>query len=186
MTVKEVLDCAAFLLGKEETQAYLKQSEAESTPQVQRETELLLRCYNIVENEIALDYLPLTAEESFIAENGTIPYTAFSRFPVSVSAVTDEYGNALPYYVFPEYLKVRTGKAVVAYSYAPAVKSLSDECEYRTGVSARLIAYGVACEYCLVDGRYEEAVTWDKKYKDALLCAASAVRPRVVRSRRWV
>ena len=86
MTVKEVLDCAAFLLGKEETQAYLNQSEAEGTPQVQRETELLLRCYNIVENEIALDYLPLTAEESFIAENGTIPYTSFSRFPVSVSS----------------------------------------------------------------------------------------------------
>ncbi len=213
MFVRDIAAQAAFLLGKEELFRYLKggffrgtaegetalsdegmsasdgeneNADAEKVRTLKREADILLRCYNIVENEVALDYLPLTAEETVVCDTGALPYTAFLRTPVSILSVTDEYGNKLPYTAFPEYLRTRAGTSVITYSYSPETKRLSDPSEYAARVPERLLSYGVACEYCLISGQYDEALVWDKKYKDALLCAHASTRPRVIRSRRWV
>lgn len=204
MLVKDIAAQAAFLLGREDLFRYLREGgkgggesadggesgngagAAETVAALRREADIFLRCYNIVENEVALDYLPLTAEETVVCDTGALPYTSFLRQPVSILSVTDEYGNKLPYTVFPEYLRTRAGTSVVTYSYSPESKRLCDHSEYAARVPERLLAYGVACEYCLISGLYDEAIVWDKKYKDALLCAHSASRPRVIRSRRWV
>lgn len=42
------------------------------------------------------------------------------------------------------------------------------------GVSERVLAYGVAAEYCVTEG-LDEAVTWDARYKDGI---AAAARPK--------
>ncbi|MBP5242834.1 MAG: hypothetical protein J6Z36_03995, partial [Clostridia bacterium] len=112
--------------------------------------------------------------------------TSFARLPVSVLAVTDERGNKLPYTIFPEYVKTVKGVVAITYTYAPENKAISGNSDYGGRVSARLLAYGVASEYCLIAGLYDEALSWDKKYKDALLCACASNKPHVIRSRRWV
>jgi hypothetical protein len=140
----------------------------------------------MVENEIALDYLPLTAEQTMESSSGKIVYTAFLRTPVSITSVTDAYGNRLPYTIYPTYLRTEEGTAVVTYSYAPVTKSLSSESEFVARASKNMLAFGVAGEYCLTKGLYEEAIVWDKKFRDALLCACSQNSPHVVRSRRWI
>lgn len=192
MLVKEILAQAAFLLGQEDVSEYLKSNSqsglsAEELKDLTQKTDLLLRCYNMVENEVALDYLPLTAEERIDGAGEKIRYTSFLHTPVSVLSVTDERGNKIPYTVFPEYIKTDArGTVVVTYSYAPPTKLIGGESEYGARVPQRLFAYGVACEACLIAGLYDEASAWDKKYKDALLCAYSRNRPHVIRSRRWV
>jgi hypothetical protein len=186
MKVREILSQAAFLLGKQELSDFFSGSDAAATSQLQQEADDFLRCYNMVENEIALDYLPLTAEQSMETSAGKLVYTAFLRSPVSIVSVTDVYGNRLPYTVYPAYLQTKQGVALVTYSYAPEAKTLSDESEFVTRVSQNLLAFGVAGEYCLIKGLYEEAVVWDKKFRDALLCACAQNSPHVVRSRRWI
>lgn len=191
MLVKEILSQAAFLLGENALSEYIRRgadasASEEEKKELAKKTDFLLRCYNIVENEIALDYLPLTAEEYVVGGTDRIQYTSFSRTPVSVISVTDERGNKLPYTVFPEYLSVPdAGTAVVTYSYAPEQKALSGQTDYGAGLPERLFAYGVACEACVIGGAYDEATAWDKKYKDALMSAHSRNRPKVIRSRRW-
>ena len=193
MLVKDIAAQAAFLLGKQEVSDYLK-GDSDVTPEyteqeekaLVKEANTLLRCYNIVENEIALDYLPLTAEETVTSSTGALPYSSFLHTPVTILSVTDEYGNKLPFTIFPEYVKTHKGTAVITYAYSPRTKAMEDGSEYGARVPERLLSYGVACEYCLVSGLYDEALLWDKKYKDALLCAHSASRPHVIRSRRWV
>lgn len=182
MTVKEVLSQAAFLLGRDELVTLLQTEEGAQSA----EAVSLLKCYNTVENEIALDYIPLTAEQEIRVLGGKVYYTVLKRTPVSVLSVTDEYGNKLPFTIYPEYIRTSTGAKVIVYTYAPEVKQLTDNCEYGNRLSVRLLSYGVACEYCLINGRYEEALLWDRKYKDALLCVAALNKPHVVRSRRWI
>ncbi len=192
MLVKDVIKQAAFLLDKEALLQYLDTpSEDVSTAFTDEEiadfektVNSLLRCFNIVENEVAIDYLPLTAEARMESEDGKLLFTAFARSMVSVLSVTDEYGNPVGYAVYPEYVKTQKGKVVVTYSYAPEMKALTSESDF-SRIPERIFSYGVACEYCLIGGLYDEAVVWDKKYKDALLCAQSLSRPRVIRSRRW-
>ena len=72
MTVKEVLLTAAFELGMADgVQAYL-----DGTSQAGKaDTERLLTCYNLVENELALDYLPVTAEDEVLTDTGVVYFT---------------------------------------------------------------------------------------------------------------
>ena len=51
------------------------------------------------------------------------------------------------------------------------------------GITPRVLAYGVAAEYCITEG-IDEAVTWDKRYKDGI--AAAKRSPKSIKSRRFL
>ncbi|MBQ8885814.1 MAG: hypothetical protein IJY62_05560 [Clostridia bacterium] len=181
MTVKEVVLLAAEELGLGESVAAHLSGGAEG----ERETAELLRAFNLVENEIALDYLPLYSEEEIESETGVIRFDGLSRAAVRILRVCDEYGNKLPFRLFPEWLKTQAGKVKIAYTYSPKEKGLEDKSDYVLQASPRLLAYGIAAEYSLTKGLFEEAAVWDKKYKDALTAAYRARPSRILRSRRW-
>lgn len=183
MTVKEVILTAATELGfKDDVENYF---DGQVSDLNKRKSELLLDCFNLVENEVALDYLPLYAEDELYSETGVVEYAAMERSVVRVLRVTDEWGNPVRFTVFPEYIKAQPGKLKVAYTYAPSKKTMDGESDFRVQVSARLLAYGVAAEYALATGLYEESAVWDKKYKDAITAAYKARPSRKLRSRRW-
>ena len=184
MTVKEILLAAANELGVgEKVEAYL----AGKSTDTEGETiaKALLRCFNLVENEVALDYLPLLAEEELETEMGVVYYSALSREAARVIGVWDEWGNSASFTLFPDYLKTQPQKVLVRYTYLPKEKSFDDESDFVLNASVRLFAYGVAAEYALASGLFEEAALWEKKYKDAIKAAYSSKTVRRIRSRRW-
>ncbi len=182
MTVKEIILAGAGELGlKDCVKAYLDGTDTAGAG----ETERLLDCFNLVENELALDYLPLYAEEELESDSGAVYYSELSKRVVRVLRVADEGGNALAFKLFPEYLKTQGGKIKVAYTYAPNAKGIEDESDYILQASVRLFAYGIAAEYSLAVGAFEDAAVWDKKYKDAIAAAYRAKPSRKLRSRRW-
>lgn len=180
MTVQSVMILAAELLGRQE----LKEAVLSGT--ASEEAKALLRCYNLVENEVALDYFPLKKTEHLTGENGKIPYTAFSEFPVDVLRATAD-GISMRFEIFPEYLKLHSGNSAdVTYSYAPAEKSVGEDTAFGDKISARLLAAGVCSEYLLTERRYEESKMWGLRYYDALRAAGILRRTLSVRARRWV
>ena len=182
MTVKEVIIEAAEMVGAEKVKPYIEDSVADG----EKQANVLLRCFNIVENELALDYLPLKCEETFQTQTGAIDYDSLSKKAVRILSVKDESGNSVPFKTFPDKLKAQSGIVQVLYSYLPEEKTLSGESDFKTLASKRLFAYGVAAEYCLSCGLYEEAAVWDKKYKEAISAVYKAHPPRRIASRRWV
>lgn len=183
MTVLEIIRAAATELGlADEVNDYLEGN----SDNAKADTENLLRCFNLVENELALDYLPLHAEEELETQTGAIYYSEFSRAAVRVLKVTDGWGNELAFKLFPEYIKTQSDRVRVTYTYTPTEKGFADESEFLSLVSVRLFAYGVAAEFCLSSGRFEEAAVWDNKYKEAISRAYRALPSKKIRSRRWV
>lgn len=182
MTVKESILLAAEELGcGGQVRDYLE-NKGETG---KRETEALLRCFNLVENEVALDYLPLYAEDETESETGTIAYSVLSKKAVRILGVRDEWGNKIPFRLFPEFLRTAPGKVKIVYTYTPEEKGLEDSSDFILQVSPRLLALGMAAEYCLAGGLFEEAEVWDAKYRDALSAAYRSCPARVMRSRRW-
>ena len=182
MTVKEVIFAAAAELGiYKEIQEYLDYGGTEG----EKNAELLLTCFNIVENELALDYFPLYAEGEVHSLTGRVEFSSFDRSVIRILRVTDEEGNKLKYTLFPSYLKTEPGTLKIAYTYTPETKAFSDDGDFYLQVSVRLMAYGVAAEYATATGLYEEAAIWDKKYKDAIEAAYRARPAERMRSRRW-
>ncbi len=181
--VKDVVLAAASALGIYNVVAgFLEHGDMNGA----EDTELLIRCFNMVENELALDYLPLYAEEEVETETGCVYYSELSRSAVRVVKVEDAWGNDTAFRLFPEYLKTQGGKIKIRYAYAPEKKTIADESDYHSYASVRLFSYGVAAEYSLSMGLFEEAAVWDKKYKDAITSAYRTNPCKVIQSRRWI
>lgn len=183
MTVKDCMRLAAVELGVD---AVLEKYLNDTTDSSNRVGKVLLQCYNVVENELALDYLPLTAEDEMQTQTGVVEFSALSRSAVRILRVTDGNGVAVKYRLFPQYVKAQPGTLKIAYIYSPTEKTLEDGCECAAAVSMRMIAYGMAAEYCMNIGLYEEADAWDKKYKGAIEAAYKATPCKRISSRRWV
>lgn len=150
------------------------------------DAEKLLRCFCVVENELALDYLPLRAETEVQSETGVVFYSELPKSAVRILKVTDAWGNDVPFKLFPEYLRAQSGTLKVTYSYTPSEKTFGGESDYRLFASVRLFAYGMAAEYALAEGLFSDAAIWEKKYKDAITHAYRMHAGKVIRSRRWV
>ncbi len=182
MKVKDIVLAAAKAIGAEkEVELYLSGGATQS-----KCVDVLLECFNRVENELALDYLPLIVEEKMSSVSGCIAYNDFGRSVVRVIKVEDEWGNSLPFRLYANYLKTEAGKVNVSYTYTPEEKQIEEETDFTLFVSERLFVYGIAHEYCLASGLYEDAAIWDKKYKDAVAAAQRESGGKRIKGRVWV
>ncbi len=183
MKVKEVVLAAARMLGLEEgVAAYFE----EGTETLAREAKLLLECFNRVEQGLALDYLPLYAEEEFLMATDEVEYSALTYSPVRILAVTDGAGVGVKYKLYPKYLKAQSGKLKIAYTYTPTTKGIEEDSDYTLRAADCMFTHGVLTEYCLAEGRLDESLFWDKKYKEELKAAFRSQKCRRLRARRWI
>lgn len=189
MLIKEVLILAAAELGRDDLIPAIEEAytAAASGTEPEGEVATLLRCYHLTENEVALDHFPLKEVQTFVPEGGAVLFTAFSRAPVDVLDVRDGRGAKVAFTVQPTrlLLKGEAGEVTVTYSYAPARAALDGETAFSGKISARLLSYGVACEYLLSGGRYAEAAVREEKFRAALSAAGLARRKLCVSARRW-
>ena len=54
------------------------------------------------------------------------------------------------------------------YEYAPSNYGINDAVGFNGKITAALLGYGVAAEYCVTQGRFEEAVLWRKRYTEGV------------------
>jgi hypothetical protein len=52
-------------------------------------------------------------------------------------------------------------------------------------ISARILAYGVASEYCFLEMLYDDATLWETRYKNALLNAQRKKGELKLKKRGW-
>lgn len=182
MKVKDIMVAAAKLLGiEQEIASYCNGESLECESAV-----TLLDCVYEVENEVALDYMPLVAKEQKRSDDGQYGYSAFDNQVARILCVTDEWGNSAPFTLYACYMTTQPGKVVITYTYSPKKKGMEEECEVAVGASERLLTYGVAAAYALLKGLYEEASVWDKKYKDAIAAAMRQAHAKRIKGRTWV
>ena len=76
----------------------------------------------------------------------------------------------------------------IFYRYQPdEISSLEDELEnFSNKVTEKIFAFGVAMEYCFIQGLYDDAQIWEKRFKDALLIRASKKSNMKLPARRWI
>lgn len=182
MTVKEVLYLAATELGiYDEVRNFIENGLAVG----KKETQKLLSYYQLVENELALDYFPLRTEETMYASNGKIVYSRLSKGVSRILYVKNADGERIRFQIFADHLLTDEGTVTIGYAYAPSSKTYKDSSDFSSQVSARLLSYGIAAEYTLAAGRYEEWAIWDQKYKNAIIAAYRAPKTERLESRRW-
>lgn len=170
MKVKDILCEAAAIMGRQDLEEYLKENNAPDVLSAQKDCELLLRCYNLAENEIALEYRPISISEEVETQDGLIFIKDLKETALDIISIVDEYQNKIGYKIYPEYIKTAPKKLRITYTYIPQRKKIDDESAFSaTNITQRIAAMGTACEFLLISGLYDEALMWDKRYKDSLL-----------------
>lgn len=186
MKIKTAIYNAAMFLQLSELCEAIEKGE---TPggEAAAENDRLLRCANLVLGEIASDYVPLRTSEEAFFKGGELMYKELSRSVIDVFAVRNKAGASLPLRLFYDRIVApKEGRYTVEYSYMPDPLTGDDEIPYTERVSARVLGYGIACEYCIVNGMTDDALMWDKRFKDALHLASVPKNERRVAGRGWL
>ncbi len=186
MTVKDIIETSAVFLGREDIISYLKGDDISlSNEDAEKEISILVRCVNIVLNELATEFVPLKTIETVRCNNGQILYSSLLQNPLEILKVFDINGKELDFSLNQLFIKTNSNAVQVEYTYIPLPLNLSSECVYAENeVPARIVAYGVAEKACLFEGRFDEAEIWAKKFKESA-STISLPKNAVIKGRWW-
>jgi hypothetical protein len=156
MKVSEVIELSALLL------------DIELTEDIRNN---LVRCYNLVEQELATDYFPILEVDKFFHVEDKIYYKDFSRKPYMLKGIQDFHGDSVSFRLASEYINLiknyNGGTFFVKYYYLPEDKELYSNSTYGAEYIS-ILKYGIAAEYCLMQGNFEQAKIYSDKYKERI------------------
>ena len=165
-----------YLLGK-----------GEISEETQRQIDNLCAFVDIVINEICCEYFPITKTEKIVATNNKIEYEKLSERVVDVRKVKKN-GKKINYDLFAYYIGVDgDGEYEVCYDYSPKGYSgnIQDTIGLYGRITPRIVGFGAMAEYCLANNRFDEAITYDKMFKDALIGVEKRRGNLKIKQRRW-
>lgn len=177
MTVKDIIKKTAVFLGRERVLAFLETGETTDTD-VYACINTLTRCANIVINELACTYISMKKKETVQTDNGRLYFSALSETVLKIESV--KYGTEeTSYKICDEYIDTLFPTVTIEYSYIPSNYGIDDVTGYsERDIPSRVIAYGVAAEYCLTERAFDESVMWHKRYSDSI---SEALKPKNVK-----
>ncbi|MDE6104851.1 MAG: hypothetical protein K2G38_04125 [Clostridia bacterium] len=166
MLIKDVIISVLRILGRNELASAVADN-AVLTAEEKETVTTLLYCFNAVESEMAVNYLPLTEKKELESATGKYFLFLLDHTPTRIIRVTAG-GKEVEYELYPEFIITESKAVVIEYEYAPAKKNINDSSEYGKNIGERAFACGVAAEYCLINGETEAADIWEAKYRKAV------------------
>ena len=183
MLVKDIIVLACDFTENEELGKAIEENESLSDKE-SKEVEKFVKCFNLVSNEVASEFVPIKKVEQFEVDNGKILFSNFSATPYKILYVKNSLGRKVRFKVFQDHIFALCKKAVVAYSTLPS--SLTLDGSFDSFLPERIYAYGVAREYLFMQGKFDDADIFEERFKNSLgyICRQTphARLPR----RRWI
>ena len=188
MTVKEIIILTAEMIGEDEVVSYLSGGAPNDAVYAKKTAELLLRCYNYINDEIACEYFPQKYREEIKSINdGKIHFSNLEKTPFKILRVFAENGQKVPYKLINDYIKVNKDSVVVEYLFKIPKETLDDESYFAsTVIGPYTMAFGVASQFCIERGRVNESDIFQNKYMDALRGRLANRAPLQLPERRWI
>ena len=88
-----------------------------------------------------------------------------------LKGVQDFRGDSVSFRLTPEYINLIKnydgGTFFVKYYYIPEEKELYSHCTYGAEYIS-ILKYGIAAEYCLIQGNFDLAAIYSQKYKERI------------------
>ncbi len=182
MTVKDVIKFTATLLGREKVLEYLSSEKSDnSDAQTLCQLDVMTRCLNIVINELACTYAPMTIRETVDTKQGRVYFSELKETLLKVRSIASENGKQLNYKLSAEYIVVDSARVEIEYDFVPCNYGITDVIGYKESqIPVRILAYGTCAEFCLTERAFDDAVVFHKKYMDGIaeICSPKNVKIR--------
>ncbi|MCL2555672.1 MAG: hypothetical protein FWE03_01455 [Firmicutes bacterium] len=137
-----------------------------------------------VVHEIVTDFFPLRVIRMVDISNGSFNLRVLNDRVAHVFSIKKDGVNFRFRTRFDRVETNAEGLCEVEYSYLPILTSMNTVIPIFAKINERIIGYGIAAEYCLING-LSDALIWDKRYKDALRRTLATKGEKQLRKRAW-
>ncbi len=200
MKLRDVLKLSATMLSLDEildgskiydetfdcSKDYTKPSEETTKTSEEKTLELLVRCFNLVYQEIATDYIQLAVCEDITISDGNFNLNSLDNKFYKLIKLVDQNGFDKKCEIYDDVLYAKNGNYKIIYCYIPTFALLnSDLCDFNGKITDRLFALGVCKEYCYICSRFNESNAYKNKFEDSLKACDKSKKNIVLPKRRW-
>lgn len=186
MTVKQILNHTAEVLGEEDVCLLLNDKAPSNSEYATNTAKLLKRCLDVITDEIACEFYPLKALQTFEVTEGKIYYKDFDFIPIKIVEVRDEKNEKCAYKLISDHFTVENGRKTVVYDYRPSVQAEEDEAVFSNSIiGEHVLCWGMAAEFCFARGRYTESEKWREKFLSGLQSRIAERQSKSIPKRRW-
>ncbi len=186
MKAIDIIKLACDFTGNDELAVKLEQENPILSNNENKTIATMLKCLNLVQNEVACEYIPLVAFQDVTATDFKVDYSAFDKKPIAVISAKDKFGRNIRFKAFPDYLMIFACKAKIKYNYMPQEISTINSDVKEPVLPMRIYAYGVAREYFLLQNLSDDADIWEVRFKDSLSVFSRKKQDVKMPCRRWL
>ena len=168
MTAKDVLADVARIAEGEDLYNAIKTQTDSTDENVKKCLDVLFMCYKNVIKDIALNYYEFVAQ---VTINTNSLYLRSLPLPaIKIISLRDKNGKEITDAKLDgDYLRVGQIPYFLVYRAIPNVLSVTSTHPFEnTVIGSNIVVYGTLAEYCLVNSRFEEALSWESKYRQSL------------------
>ena len=186
MKVKDILKMTAEMAGESQLISYYNEKGVDDVSSCAESASLMLRCYNMIIEELALEYLPLRVKEKVQVTNQKIYFSELAFKPLRVLGVINKNGDKVPYKLINDYLELSNGDVIIEYTHRTKEAFEDDDCVYdETVIGPYVITYGMLSQYLLERGRVSESNIYQEKYLSAVRARIAQRKSLKLPARRW-
>ncbi len=186
MTVKDVLKATCAMVNREDVLDYLNDKNTVPSEDTLSAVNIMTALSNLVIGELAGTFIPMVKSERVVTTDKKVKYADLSERCLRILAVYNDKNEKIFYRHTPEYMIVDENSVTVEYEFNPPNYSLEDEIGYsEEDISTATLSYGLAAEYSISRGSFDEAVMWHERYVDSV-SAKRKIKNSTIKSRSFV
>ena len=186
MTIKDILKATCAMVGREDVLDYLNGNTSTTGEDTLDTVNIMTALANLVIGELAGTFIPMVKRESVVVSDRKVRYADLAERCLRVLAVYNANGEKVYYKHTPEYIVVDESTVTIEYEYNPPNYDLNSEIGYREeDISTATLSYGLAAEFSISRGSFDEAVMWHERYVDSV-SAKRKLKNSTLKSRSFV
>jgi len=201
MKLRDVIKLSATMLSLDEilngtkiydetfdiTKEYNVIAEGTTKTSEEKTLELLVRCFNLVYQELATDYIPLVVCENIVISKGSFDLADLDYKFYKLVKLVDKNGYEVKTEIYDNVLYAKNGNYKLIYCYIPEFASLNSTLnDFNGKLTDRVFALGLNKEYCYVCGLFDESLAFKTKFEDSLNACERQKKNIIMPKRRWI
>lgn len=183
MSVKDVISLACDFTENQELGEALSNNSTLNDEQSLL-CENLVKCLNLVNNEVASEYIPLIKCERVKPQEFKVLFSTLTSNVLQIISVRDTLGRKVKFKAYDNYLMAFASEVDIIYQAQP--EQLSLDSDFNSNLPDRVYAYGVAREYYFQQTLFDEADVWEDRFKNSLQVLSRKRSEIKVPERRWL
>ena len=184
MRVRDVLVEVARIAEGNDLSKKIQDKEDVLDEQVKEKADALLKCYNAVLKDITTNYYEYVSSVNVSEKSLNLLHLAEPL--IKINSVTDTKGQQIKYTITGDLITTDVAPFVVCYRAVAVNQAIDDEFMFLgRAIGDDVFVYGILSEYLMRDFRFEEAQSWESKFRQAVNFRTDYKRRKLKAGKRW-